>query len=143
MDPFNRGRPLDVDELRQRARPHLGGDAPDDDALSQILNPASHRAILMRVLRNLHGVYSDGEDWERATRSADRLLKLSPNAPDALHDRGLGYLHLGPARGPPTDLARYLPHNPDARHALTVHTRLGEPGGAAAGRTPGRERGGQ
>src|SRR3546814_21193348 len=68
MDPFNRGRPLDVDELRQRARPHLGGDAPDDDELSQILNPASHRAILMRVLRNLHGVYSDGEDWERATR---------------------------------------------------------------------------
>src|SRR3546814_16906953 len=66
MDPFNRGRPLDVDELRQRARPHLGGDAPEDDALSQILNPASHRAILMRVLRNLHGVYSAGEDWARA-----------------------------------------------------------------------------
>ncbi|MDN5782721.1 MAG: hypothetical protein L0H23_12010, partial [Luteimonas sp.] len=84
MDPFNRGRPLDVDELRRRARPHLGGDAPDDDALSQILNPASHRAILMRVLRNLHGVYSESDDWERATRSADRLLKLSPNDPDAL-----------------------------------------------------------
>src|SRR3546814_3051891 len=41
---------------------------------------------------NLHGVYSDGEDWECATRSADRLLKLSPNDPDALRDRGLGYL---------------------------------------------------
>ena len=26
MDPFNRGRPLDEDELRQRARPHLGGE---------------------------------------------------------------------------------------------------------------------
>ncbi|MDN5939813.1 MAG: transglutaminase-like domain-containing protein, partial [Salinisphaera sp.] len=51
MDPFNRGRPLDVDELRQRARPHLGGDEPDDDTLGEILNPASHRAILMRVLR--------------------------------------------------------------------------------------------
>ena len=75
MDPFNRGRPLDVDELRQRARPHLGGDAPDDDALSQILHPASHRAILMRMLRNLHGVYSDSDDWERATRSADRMLQ--------------------------------------------------------------------
>lgn len=42
MDPFNRGRPLDVDELRQRARPHLGGDAPDDDALSQILIGRAH-----------------------------------------------------------------------------------------------------
>src|SRR5690606_6998721 len=37
MDPFNRGRPLEVDELPQRARDHLGGDVPDDDALSQIL----------------------------------------------------------------------------------------------------------
>ncbi|HEY9541566.1 MAG TPA: SirB1 family protein [Luteimonas sp.] len=130
MDPFNRGRPLDVDELRQRARPHLGGDAPDDDALSQILNPASHRAILMRVLRNLHGVYSDGEDWERATRSADRLLKLSPNDPDALRDRGLGYLHMGHASGARTDLARYLQLNPNARDAMKVRARLVELGGA-------------
>jgi regulator of sirC expression with transglutaminase-like and TPR domain len=129
MDPFNRGRPLDVDELRQRARPHLGGDAPDDEALSQILNPASHRAILMRVLRNLHGLYSDGKDWERATRSADRLLKLSPNDPDALRDRGLGYLHMGHNSGARTDLARYLQLNPRARDAMTVRTRLVELGG--------------
>jgi regulator of sirC expression with transglutaminase-like and TPR domain len=129
MDPFNRGRPLDVDELRQRARPHLGGDAPDDEALSQILNPASHRAILMRVLRNLHGLYSDGKDWERATRSADRLLKLSPNVPDALRDRGLGYLHMGHNSGARTDLARYLQLNPRARDAMTVRTRLVELGG--------------
>lgn len=128
MDPFNRGRPLDVDELRQRARPHLGGDAPDDDALSQILNPASHRAILMRVLRNLHGVYSDAEDWERATRSADRLLKLSPNDPDALRDRGLGYLHMGHSSGARADLARYLQLNPRARDTMKVRARLVEQG---------------
>ncbi|MFR0657320.1 transglutaminase family protein, partial [Pantoea sp. SIMBA_079] len=45
MDPFNNGRPLDIDELRDRARPHLGGDVPDDDVLSQILHPASHRTM--------------------------------------------------------------------------------------------------
>ncbi len=128
MDPFNRGRPLDVDELRQRARPHLAGDMPDDDALSQILNPASHRSILMRVLRNLHGVYKDGEDWERATRSADRLLKLSPNDADALRDRGLGYLQLGHSGGARVDLARYLQLNPQADDAMTVRARLIELG---------------
>jgi regulator of sirC expression with transglutaminase-like and TPR domain len=128
MDPFNRGRPLDVDELRQRARPHLGGDAPDDDALSQILNPASHRAILMRVLRNLHGGYSEGDDWERATRSADRLLNLSPNDPDALRDRGLGYLRIGHKSGARADLARYLQRNPRARDAMAVRAQLVELG---------------
>jgi regulator of sirC expression with transglutaminase-like and TPR domain len=128
MDPFNRGRPLDVDELRQRARPHMGGDTPDDDALSQILNPASHRAILMRVLRNLHGVYSDGGDWERATRSADRLLKLSPNDADALRDRGLGYLRLGHRNGAHADLSRYLHLNPRAGDAMSVRGQLVELG---------------
>lgn len=132
MDPFNRGRPLDVDELRQRARPHLGGDAPDDDALSQILNPASHRAILMRVLRNLHGVYRDNEDWERAMRSADRLLKITPNDGDALRERGIAYQRLGHRSGARADLARYLQLNPRVGDAMAVRARLIELG--AAGR---------
>ncbi len=129
MDPFNRGRPLDADELRQRARPHLGGNAPDDDALSQILHPASHRAILMRMLRNLHGVYVDRGDWERATRSADRLLSLSPNDADALRDRGLGYLQLGHRHGARADLARYLQLNPHAEDAMAMRACLVDLGG--------------
>lgn len=132
MDPFNRGRPLDAEELRQRARPHLGGDVPDDDALSQILHPASHRAILLRVLRNLHGLYKDRGDWERATRSADRLLKLSPNDADALRERGLGYLQLGHRHGARTDLARYLQQHADAHDALQVRQRLIELGAGAS-----------
>ena len=126
MDPFNRGRPLGVDELRQRARPHLGGDTPDDDALGQILNPASHRAILMRILRNLHGVYAERDDWERAVRSADRILRLAPNNLEALRDRGLGYLRLGHRHGARQDLARYLQLHPDAADAGPLHERLVE-----------------
>jgi regulator of sirC expression with transglutaminase-like and TPR domain len=132
MDPFNRGRPLDVDELRQRARPHLGGDSIDDEALSQILNPASHRSILMRVLRNLHGVYRNVQDWGRATRCADRLLRLSPNDAEALRDRGLGYLELDYRHGAREDLSRYLQLNPQAEDAATLRERLIE---VSVGRT--------
>jgi tetratricopeptide (TPR) repeat protein len=114
MDPFNRGRPLDVDELRDRASPHLGGEAPDDSALAQILDPASHRAMLARMLRNLHGVYAEGGDWERAARSADRILRLTPDNTEALRDRGLAYLHMGHHHGARQDLERYLRKNPDA-----------------------------
>ena len=63
MDPFNGGRPLDVDELRERAKSHLGGQMPDDQVLAQILDPAPARAILMRMLRNLHGVYAEAGEW--------------------------------------------------------------------------------
>ncbi len=126
MDPFNRGRPLDVDELRERAKPHLGGELPDDGALLHILNPASHRAILVRVLRNLHGVYADGDDWERAARSADRILKLSPDQPEALRDRGMAYLQLGHRGGARHDLARYVQQNPQASDMAQMRERLVE-----------------
>ena len=126
MDPFNRGRPLGADELRERAKPHLGGEIPDDTALLQILNPASHRAILIRMLRNLHGVYAEADDWERAARSADRVLKLSPDQAEALRDRGLAYLKLGHRQGARHDLARYLQLNPDAADGASLRERLVE-----------------
>lgn len=126
MDPFNRGRPLGVDELRERAKPHLAGETLDDGALLHILNPASHRAILMRVLRNLHGVYAESDDWERAARSADRILKLSPDQPEALRDRGLAYVQLGHTGGARHDLARYLQRHPEASDAAAMREKLVE-----------------
>lgn len=126
MDPFNGGRPLAVEELRERARPHLGGEMPDDRALLQILDPAPHRAILIRVLRNLHGVYAERDEWDRAARSADRVLKLMPDQPEALRDRGLAYLQMDYVPGARHDLGRYLQLNPDANDALPIRERLVE-----------------
>jgi regulator of sirC expression with transglutaminase-like and TPR domain len=133
MDPFNGGRPLGVDELRERAKPHLGGDIPDDNALLHILDPASHRAILIRILRNLHGVYAERDEWDRAARSADRVLKLAPDQPEALRDRGLAYLHMQHRHGARHDLSRYLQLAPEAPDAHALHERLVElnAGGAA------------
>jgi regulator of sirC expression with transglutaminase-like and TPR domain len=98
----------------------------------QILNPATHRAILMRVLRNLHGVYAERDDWERAARSADRILKLSPDNADALRDRGLAYLKIGYGHGARQDLARYLQLNPEAPDSGPLRERLVEVSTAAA-----------
>lgn len=124
MDPFNRGRTLDADELKQRARPHLGGHTPDDRLLLQILSPASHRAILMRMLRNLRALYVEKADWEKVARCADRLLKIAPDTLDGLRDRGLAYLRLDHARGAREDLARYLALAPEADDADEVRCAL-------------------
>jgi len=129
MDPFNGGRPLGVDELRERASSHLGGQAPDDQVLAQILDPAPSRAILMRMLRNLHGVYAENHQWDRAARSADRLLKLAPDNDEALRDRGLAYLRLDYLRGARHDLGRYLSRNPGASDARALHEKLIDIGG--------------
>lgn len=128
MDPFNGGRPLNAEELRQRAKPHFGADVPDE-ALMRILSPAPRRAILVRILRNLHGVYAESGDWARAVRSADRVLRLTPDNAEALRDRGLGYAELGHAAGAARDLGRYLRENPEAEDAEAVRLRLVEQGG--------------
>lgn len=126
MDPFNGGRPLGTEELRERARPHLGPgtDSLDDSTLLQILDPASPRAILTRVLRNLHGVYAESEQWDRAARSADRVLKLQPEQPDALRDRGMAYLNMDYAHGARQDLSRYLQLAPEAADADNIREQL-------------------
>lgn len=126
MDPFNGGRPLGAEELRERAKPHLGGDIPDDNALMHILDPATHRSILVRMLRNLHGVYAERDEWDRAARSADRVLKLSPDQPEAVRDRGLAYLNMDYRQGARHDLAHYLHLAPDAPDARALRERLVE-----------------
>ncbi|AKC86214.1 SirB1 family protein [Pseudoxanthomonas suwonensis] len=131
MDPFNGGRPLAVEELRERAKPHLG-ETPDDSVLLQILSPAPHRAILVRVLRNLHGLYAETGQWDRAARSADRVLRLMPTQAEALRDRGLAYLELDYLTGARQDLGRYLELAPEASDAEQIRERLIDAGGTRA-----------
>ncbi len=131
MDPFNKGRSLSADELRERASAHCGGQSPDDAELLHILAPASHRAILLRMLRNLKTLYVERNDWERVARSADRLLKLAPNMGEEVRDRGLAYLKLGHIEGAREDLSRYLQVLPEASDVDTVHSLLVEATGQA------------
>lgn len=131
LDPYNKGRPVSAEELRERASPHLGGHAPDDQELLQILAPATHRMILMRMLRNLKGLYVEAGDWERVARSADRLLKLSPDTAEAVRDRGLAYRELGHAKGAREDLARYLQLLPEADDAEAIRIALIDLGAAS------------
>jgi regulator of sirC expression with transglutaminase-like and TPR domain len=126
LDPFNKGRPVSAEELKERASPHLGGQPPDDRQLLEILAPATHRMILARMLRNLKGLYIEAGDWERVARSADRLLRLGPETAEALRDRGLAYRELGHASGARADLARYLQLSPQAEDAETVRQALVE-----------------
>ncbi|MFY8206733.1 MAG: SirB1 family protein [Arenimonas sp.] len=130
LDPFNQGRPVSIEELRERVTPHLDGQPPSDSQLFQILAPASARTILMRMLRNLQTIYQHQGDHERVARSADRILKLSPDLPDALRDRGLAYAEIGYRKGADADFARYLQLRPDAEDADAIRGLLIE--GAAA-----------
>jgi regulator of sirC expression with transglutaminase-like and TPR domain len=131
MDPYNKGRSLSADELRDRVSSHFGGQSPDDTELMHILAPATHRAILLRMLRNLKALYVEQDDWERVARSADRLLKLAPSLGEEVRDRGLAYLKLGHVAGARDDLARYLAVQPEAPDVEAIRPLLIEATGRA------------
>jgi len=131
MDPFNKGRSLSADELRDRVSSHFGGQSPDDAELLHILAPATHRTILMRMLRNLKALYVDQDDWERVARSADRLLKLAPSLGEEVRDRGLAYLKLGHVAGAREDFSRYLAVQPEAPDVDAIRSLLIEATGSA------------
>lgn len=124
MDPFNKGRPLAVDELRERAREHLDGHVPDDGDLHEILAPATPRMVAVRMLRNLKSLYAEAQDFDRVARSADRLLKLDPSLDGERRDRGLAYLRIGYLKGAREDLDWYLREHPDGEDAEPVRAAL-------------------
>ncbi|MGA9333637.1 MAG: tetratricopeptide repeat protein [Rudaea sp.] len=128
LDPFQQGRSLDAAELRQRARSHLVDHDIDDSSLARMLEPASHRAILTRMLRNLKGVYAERAEWDKALRCSDRLLTLDPHQPSEFRDRGNCYLNLGHLRAAREDLQRYLGLMPQADDADEVALQLAQLG---------------
>ncbi len=130
LDPFQKGRSLDAAELRRRARTHLDTHDIDDARLARMLEPASHRAILTRMLRNLKGVYSEREQWDKALRCCDRLLTLDSHQPGEYRDRGQFYLKLDHVRAASEDLRRYLALMPQAEDADGIAMQLAELGTA-------------
>jgi regulator of sirC expression with transglutaminase-like and TPR domain len=128
LDPYQRGRSVDAEELRERAQPHMGDHRVGDRLLSEMLAPASHRQILQRMLRNLLGVYREREDFERALRCSDRLVTLDPGDFDSLRERGLLYLEVGHLNGAREDLHRYLAESPDSADRDQVRSALIERG---------------
>lgn len=124
LDPYQGGRSLDVDELRQRAQPHVGQETLGDQQLLRLLDPASHRAILTRMLRNLRSVYLERNDLERAVRCADRLLTVDPSLAMEYRERARLYQALGYNKGVIADLTHYLKLAPDADDAHGVHQML-------------------
>lgn len=124
LDPFNQGRPVSFEELRERIIPHMEGQSPTDQQLFQVLEPATSRMTLMRMIRNLQAIYQEQGDFERVARSADRLLKLSPNLAEALRDRGIAYAKMGYSLGARDDLTRYLKLQPEATDIDLVRNHL-------------------
>jgi regulator of sirC expression with transglutaminase-like and TPR domain len=121
IDPFGRGAILTKDDCQdcldrifgQRVQFHPG-----------LLAATSKRQILIRILRNLKGIYLAGNDHRRAVAAVERILIIDPGLAPEIRDRGILRMHLGRTAQGIVDLERYLTMNPTTDDVEEVRRRL-------------------
>jgi regulator of sirC expression with transglutaminase-like and TPR domain len=121
VDPFS-GRILDHAACAERLTASAGSQAVFRPA--HHLRAASEREILVRLLSNLEHIWLNRGDPERALACCDRILLLTPDAPDALRNRGLVYERLELHAAALADFERSLLLAPSDPLAATVRARV-------------------
>jgi len=128
LDPFN-GASLSRDDLEDRLAPYRrrqGLEGELEVPLGLFLQPATARAVVARMLRNLKEIHRTSEDWGRLLAVMRRLVVLLPDDWDERRDRGLVLAELGDAAAAGADLEAYLTHCPGAEDARAIAERLGQ-----------------
>ena len=105
VDPFHGGALLSEIDCREMLRQHVGEEAAFDNDL---LQPATRREIVVRMLVNLKRLYVRMRSFPQARFVADLLLTVDPTSVSELRDRGLLAYHLQDFGAALRDLERYL-----------------------------------
>ena len=86
LDPFNRGRLLELEDL-QEILYHNYGDSVEFEA--KYLNQISDEKIIIRMLRNLKNSYTDSFAYEMASICNKMILAILPDSSDEIRDMGI------------------------------------------------------
>lgn len=126
IDPTN-GHSLSEAEMVEMLEPYVARAAGAvDSALRALLQPATSREIIARMLRNLKTIYLQTERWQRLLAVQQRLVILLPDHVDEVRDRGFAYARLDYLRPALEDLEQYLGERPDAEDATVVESQVSE-----------------
>ena len=126
LDPYAKGISLSFDEIRQRIKNLRHGVEPPRSVIAGMLAAASNKDILVRMLRNLKGIYTHHREWLKALAATDRILSVMPDLAEEYRDRGMIYLSLECFRAALFDLQAYIKMLPVAADADTVRRKVVE-----------------
>jgi regulator of sirC expression with transglutaminase-like and TPR domain len=131
IDAYHHGKSLSLDDLRERLQQSQGAELPDEHLLP-LLEPARPRDIVLRMLRNLKGIYLEARRHGEALTVVDWLVALDPESAPDLRDRGLVYEALECSRAALADYEAYMRRAPDADDIDKIRGRAHEMRAAAA-----------
>jgi regulator of sirC expression with transglutaminase-like and TPR domain len=86
LDPFNRGSLLDIEDLQDILDATYGEGVEFEP---EYLNDVEPEKILIRILRNLKGSYTESFSYEKAMHCINMALGLEPDSPEDIRDKGI------------------------------------------------------
>ena len=86
LDPFNGGRLLKIDDLKEILDRNYDGQV---EFLPEFLNEINEEKILIRLIRNLKNSYVQSYSYEKAMRCTKMILGIDPNSPEEIRDKGI------------------------------------------------------
>jgi regulator of sirC expression with transglutaminase-like and TPR domain len=131
LDPYHGGISLSLEDLQKRLRESRGGEV-SRAIVSELLVGATPREIVLRMLRNLKGIYLEAENFPDALDVLRWIVEVAPGVPEERRDRGLVYQQLECFRAAAEDLEVYVTDVPDAQDAPAIRRRIVEMRQAAA-----------
>jgi len=111
LDPFNRGRLLELEDLQEILYQNYG-DSVELEA--EYLNQISEEKILVRMLRNLKNSYIDSFAYDMAILCNKMILGITPYSIDEIRDMGILEEKLGNYENAIKFLNIYLEKEPNA-----------------------------
>jgi regulator of sirC expression with transglutaminase-like and TPR domain len=124
LDPTT-GESLTESRLTEMLEPYMAGPSgPIGSTLRALLQPATAREVVARMLRNLKTIYMQTERWQRLLAVQQRLSILLPQNIEERRDRGLAYARLDYVRPAIDDLRAYLDERPEAEDATVIESQL-------------------
>jgi regulator of sirC expression with transglutaminase-like and TPR domain len=113
IDPFHCGAMLSERECQDRLDRIFAGKVKME---ARHLARCGRKAMLERMLQNLKAIYVKQGDLARALRVVEQILKVDPDSPSEIRDRGTIYAALDCYALAAQDLEAYLARVPnDAR----------------------------
>lgn len=132
LDVYAGGIALPESELDRRLADLYGQGTLSLRSHPALLRPATKREILVRMLRNLIGIYRDRGEQINRLEALTAALTLAPDLPDELRERGLLYRDIDYVPAALGDLRRFIEVSDDAEQIAAVAAVIDE----LAGNTP-------
>ena len=123
LDPFFRGQSLAITDLQRMLRETRGGEV-SRAIVAGLLVAASKRQILLRMLRNLKGIYLHNRELDNALKIMNWIVAADPRQAVEVRDRGVVYQELECFRAAASDFERYLELAPACTDGESIRQRL-------------------